>query len=110
MLKIDFEDWREYGSAYWPAVIINDRTYRGDLVPDNVLNAICATFTDEPDYCIEFEESIGYVTPKGITGNVLIGIVILLVLVNIILIFIYRKCSNKEMNEDMQLQVNSAVS
>jgi hypothetical protein len=45
LLKTDAESWRAYGSAYWPSVVINDRTYRGDLVPDNVLNAICAGFT-----------------------------------------------------------------
>jgi hypothetical protein len=37
-------------------------------------------------------------------------VVILLVLVNVAMILIYRRCSNKEMKDDMQLQVNSAVS
>lgn len=55
LLKSDSEAWKQYGSAYWPAVVINDRTYRGDLVPDNLLNALCAGFTTEPDYCKKFK-------------------------------------------------------
>lgn len=48
--------------------------------------------------------------PEGITGNVLIAVVVLLVMVNIVMILIYRRCTNREMKDDMQLQVNSAVS
>lgn len=98
LLKADTESWKAYGSAYWPAVVINDRTYRGDLIPDNVLNAICASFTTEPDYCKKFKQEEGMVgEPEGITGNVLIAVVVLLVIVNIVLILIYRKCTNKEL-------------
>jgi len=44
VLKGEAVGWKKYGSGYWPSVVINDRTYRGDLVPDNVLNAVCAGF------------------------------------------------------------------
>ena len=40
----------------------------------------------------------------------LIFVVIFLIVVNIVLILLYRRCSNKEMENDMQMQVNSAVS
>lgn len=40
--------WKQYGTGYWPSIVINDRTYRGDLVPDSVLNAICSGFANEP--------------------------------------------------------------
>lgn len=46
--------WKTYGSAYWPAVVINERTYRGDLIPDNLFNAICSGFANPPKYCIDF--------------------------------------------------------
>lgn len=44
ILRNEAAAWKKYGSAYWPSIVINDRTYRGDLIPDNVLNAICAGF------------------------------------------------------------------
>jgi hypothetical protein len=51
ILREERKQWKSLGSAYWPSIVINDRTYRGDLVPDSVLNALCSGFTSEPKYC-----------------------------------------------------------
>jgi hypothetical protein len=59
ILRAEAEDWKQYGTAYWPSVVINDRTYRGDLVPDAVFNAICAGFKNEPAACATFKEEVG---------------------------------------------------
>jgi hypothetical protein len=40
----------------------------------------------------------------------LVGVVIVLILVNLLLIYAYRRCAKKEMEQDMQFQVSSAVS
>ena len=102
VLKTEAESWKAYGSAYWPSIVINDRTYRGDLIPDNVLNAICSGFSEEPSFCKKFKQTEGITyQPEGITGNVLILVVVFLIAVNILLIFIYRKCANKEQKDDM---------
>ena len=47
---------------------------------------------------------------SGVNADVLIYVIVLLVVVNVALICLYRRCSNKEIKDDMQLQVNSAVS
>jgi hypothetical protein len=39
----------------------------------------------------------------GISGNALIAVVVLLVLVNLVLIILYRRCSNKELKNDLQI-------
>lgn len=111
ILRESFKQWNTYGSGYWPSVVINNRTYRGDLVPDGVLNALCSAFQTEPSSCRKFKQEAGIATePEGITGNVLIIVVVLLVLVNILIILVYRRCTQREAKSDMQLQVNSAVS
>jgi len=51
VFREDMKAFNTYGSAYWPSVVINDRTYRGDLVPDSVLNALCSAFSKEPAQC-----------------------------------------------------------
>ena len=43
-LRNDVAEWKKYGHGYWPSVVINERTFRGDLIPDNVFEAICAGF------------------------------------------------------------------
>ena len=54
ILKDDAVSWKKYGHGYWPSVVINRRTFRGDLIPDNVFEAICSGFTTPPDYCVTF--------------------------------------------------------
>lgn len=56
LLKADLAEWKRYGHGYWPSVVINQRTFRGDLIPDNVLQAVCAGFQTPPDQCIQFQE------------------------------------------------------
>jgi hypothetical protein len=114
LLKEEAEKWKAYGSAYWPAIMINERTYRGDMVPDSVVLAICSAFNEEPSFCSDFRKAEGIQgamnASKGVTRSVLIFVVVFLVLLNIIIILLYRRCQNRELKQDMQLQVNSAVS
>ncbi len=80
-------------------------------MPDNVVNAICAGFVDEPPYCRDFLAQEGIIpAPNGITGTILIIVVIFLIAVNVVLILLYRRCANRELKDDMSMQVNSAVS
>jgi len=37
ILRNDVAAWKKYGHGYWPSVVINERTFRGDLTPDNVM-------------------------------------------------------------------------
>jgi len=114
ILKEEAEKWKALGSAYWPAIVINERTYRGDMVPDNVMTSICSAFSSEPRYCRQFREDIGQptvgMTGSGVTRNVLVLVVIFLVILNVFIILLYRRCQNRELKQNMQLQVNSAVS
>jgi len=115
ILKEEAEKWKALGSAYWPSIVINERTYRGDMVPDNVMTAICSAFSSEPGYCRRFREdigqpAIGLTTGGGVTRNVLIFIVLFLVILNVFIILLYRRCQNREIKQNMQMQVNSAVS
>ena len=54
LLKEGVTVWKKYGHGYWPSVVINERTFRGDLIPDNIIQAICAGFQTMPQACIEY--------------------------------------------------------
>lgn len=106
VLRIFAKMWKEYGTGYWPSVVINKRTFRGDLNPDNVYSAICAGFHTVPKACGGTADEHGALLSgerEGISGNALIAVVVILVLVNLFLIILYRRCTNKEIKEDMQL-------
>ena len=48
-LRQMLEDWNNYGHHLYPSVIINDITFRGQLNPFNVFEAICAGYKDLPE-------------------------------------------------------------
>ena len=85
------------------------------MTTEAVFNAICSGFETLPKVCGGGKEDSPTVIivpadGEGISGRGLIIVVVLLVLVNLLLIVLYKRCSNREMKDDMQLQVNSAVS
>ena len=109
------QHWQEYGTLYWPSVTINKSTFRGDITPENILEALCAGLQHKAPTCIEFykEENIPFEVPfieNNVTAELLVFVVVLLVAVNIGLIIAYRKCAKKELEADIGYQVSSAVS
>jgi hypothetical protein len=122
ILKENSQMWKEYGTLYWPSITIDKLTFRGDLTPENILEAICASLANKPDICFRFyeEEGIAFAQPEvmsnfstkvsPVTTELLVFVVVVLVLVNLALIYAYRQCARKEMEQDMQFQVSSAVS
>jgi len=115
ILKDNSQVWQEYGTLYWPSVVINKQTYRGDLTPENILEAICAGMQHKPATCLQLykEENIPFEVPtieNNVTTELLVFVVVLLIAVNVALIVAYRKCAKKELEEDIGFQVSSAVS
>lgn len=117
IMKANAEQWKEYGTLYWPSVTINRMTFRGDITPENILEDICANLVDKPKVCINFynREHITYEeriidVPDSISAELLIAVVCVLVGVNILLILAYRRCVKKEMEDTMGFKVSSAVS
>lgn len=109
------EAWTAYGTLYWPSVTINQVTFRGDITPENILEAVCAGLKDKPDVCIKFyrEENIDFSVPlisNSVTKEMLIVVVVVLVGVNVLLLLAYRRCAKREMEQDIGIQVSSAVS
>jgi hypothetical protein len=47
--EIDY--WKTYGAGIYPSLVINNRTYRGQLESLAVFNAICAGFANPPAFC-----------------------------------------------------------
>lgn len=54
VMKANAEQWKEYGTLYWPSVTINRMTFRGDITPENILEDVCANLVDKPQVCINF--------------------------------------------------------
>jgi hypothetical protein len=101
----EIEYWKIYGSGIYPAIVINNRTYRGQLESMAVFNAICSGFAISPKMC---SSVLGAYTPDflpegGIRASVIVIIVISLILVNVIIVYCYRRYSKREMQSEMNV-------
>lgn len=101
VLRESSSEWQKYGTHLSPAMVINSRTFRGRLTPDNVFEAICASFSHEPKQCRKWQEMEGIPIPKGqstgITQRTLFTLILILISVNIIIILAYRRYLNNEL-------------
>lgn len=100
ILAKNSEAWRDYGILYWPSVTINKVSYRGDITPANILEAVCAGLYTKPRVCLDFYEEEDIAVPVNsesiVTAELLVFVVVLLLAVNVVLIVAYRRCAKKE--------------
>lgn len=101
--------WKEYGTNIYPSVVINQKTYRGQIEPLSVFNAICAGFTTPPDQCLKtlhLEKTVlktTVVDGDSISVAAIVGIVTGLILVNVMIVYCCRRKAKRDMNNEMQM-------
>ena len=117
--KIDNEIayWKQYGTNIYPSIVINQKTYRGQIEPLSVYNALCAGFTNPPEQCYKTlhlkKEAQALNTEEemdDISVGAIIAAVIVIILLNIVVVYCCRRRAKREMANEMQLQIESAVS
>ena len=96
----------------FPALSINNFTYRGQLEPLAVFNALCAGIKSPPGVC---KRTLEHYKPDPVYDEdslsvvsvvVIVGFVILL---NCMVVYCYRRHTKREMAAEMQMQIESAV-
>lgn len=108
ILRDELEYMRKYGPQYFPAAVINNITYRGVLEPENFFDAVCAGFKDKPSQC-STERTFTTII-EGINTSTLLLIIFALVIINVGIIVCYKRYAKKEMDEKIEMHINSAVS
>jgi hypothetical protein len=107
-LEKDVNDWKNKGPHFFPALVINNVTYRGFLNPEHVFDAICKGFKDAPAECSDGSSSLSKY--NGISIKMLMLIIFGVLMCNFCLILLYRRYQQKEMSREIQLTANAAVS
>ena len=106
ILKSEKKQWLKNSPGFFPAIQINNATFRGDFEVDEVLLALCSSFTIPPVNCRRVlpqeVEKVSFVALVMTILAVLGGLGGVLIL--------YRLWMRKEMQSDMRQQVTSAVS
>lgn len=106
VLKKEKNHWVKNSPGFFPAIHINKALFKGDFEVDEVLLALCSSFTTPPANCYKVipqeVEKVSFVALVMTILAVLGGLAGVLIL--------YRLWMRKEMQSDMRHQVNSAVS
>jgi len=117
-VKIDenISYWKQFGTNIYPSIVINQKTYRGQIEPMSVFNAICAGFTEAPDQCLKTlhkDKTVlktNVVDGDGIGTGMIVMIVLGLIAINVVIVYCCRRRAKRDMNNEMQMQIESAVS
>ncbi|CAG9329323.1 unnamed protein product [Blepharisma stoltei] len=113
ILRKEKESLLQSGIFFYPTIYINNQTFRGDLEATELMTAICAGFKEEPKVCIDFRLNRNddpEPTQTGIGVSTLVMIIIFSAVVLGVILFFYRRWIKRELNYEMKMQVNSAVS
>lgn len=119
MIESEIKYWKEFGTTVYPSVVINKKTYRGQIEPLAVYNALCAGFKDPPPQCLKtlgrepklsVEEAIAAKRGIDITKTEIVGICFVIILLNIVVVYCCRRRARRDMQNEMNMQIESAVS
>jgi len=90
--------------------VINKKTYRGQIEPLSVYNALCAGFTNPPDQCLktlhlkkDLEILDNGQEENDVSVGAIIAAVIGIVILNIVIVYCCRRKAKREMANEMQL-------
>lgn len=111
--------WLALGTNVYPSIVINRKTYRGQIDPLSVFNALCAGFQDPPAQCLKtlhrepensLKEAMAITITDGVTLGEVLALVFGLVMLNVLVVYCCRRKARREMQSEMNMQIESQVS
>lgn len=113
LLRLEREAMLARGIFFYPSLIINNQTFRGDLESVEVMTALCAGFKDQPSYCLEYFDDIsdkntvedGRINPKTVALIIIFSLIIF-----VVILILYRKWLRRDTSERMKREITKAVS
>lgn len=120
IIDAEISYWKEFGTNIYPSIVINKKTYRGQIEPLSVFNALCASFQDPPKKCLktlhkEPQQSVQTYLDMSeqddlVTAGEIMVLVVALIVVNVLVVYCCRRRARREMQNAMNVQIESQVS
>lgn len=110
--------WKEYGTNVYPSVVINRKTYRGQIEPFSVFNAICASFQAPPSICDRTLKKLNtnklpplsdLIEETVVTVAEIVTLIVAVVMLNITVLYCCRRRVRRELASEMNIQIESQV-
>lgn len=95
--------------------MINDKTYRGQIDPVSVFNAVCASFSEPPMMCWH---TLGKQPPQLPATSEVVGeavlevgelvvIIVAFILVNVVVLYCCRRRQRRQFKSELNTQIES---
>ncbi|OMJ93128.1 hypothetical protein SteCoe_3945 [Stentor coeruleus] len=114
LLKQERKAMLDRGIFFYPSLIINNQTFRGDLESVEVMTALCAGFKNQPNYCIEYFDGISDDNisddDKRVSPRILVLIIFFSLIAFVVILFLYRKWLRKYASETMKKEITKTIS
>lgn len=110
LLDQDRRTMMELGVVTQPAITINNQTYRGELNGFDIFKGICNGFAQPPKFCqgdqvwellMYDDDEISEIESKVAPKYRVIAAIVIAVLINLCLLFLYRRHQKKRTNEEL---------
>ena len=108
----------KFGPNLFPAVVVNNQTFRGQLEVEALFNGICSGFRNTPNYCKKYLATNDInrgdlLVMEDMDGNHsymrVFRLVMFMMVIFAIVLFCYRRSAKRAMKVEMKQQVESAV-
>lgn len=94
----------KYEIMSFPTIMVNNRTLKGRVTGENILDAICASFKIKPKECLQIKSE------DSISMGFIILIILLIIAINVIIVYICRTYINKRINERVEdIEISSKI-
>lgn len=110
LIDTEIKLWKEFGTTVYPSIVVNKKTYRGQIEPLGVYNAICAGFKEPPQQCyktlgrepkLTLDEMLAAKTGIAITKSEIVFLCFVIILLNIIVVYMCRRRARRDMQNEM---------
>jgi len=110
LLDSEMAYYREYGTVLFPAIVINNQTFRGQFEVEAVMNAICAGFAKPPHMCKKMLESgindpaiLFYPDEEEYSAHHVFTVCFLIMVTVVIVMCLYRRHAKREMKKNINV-------
>ena len=109
LLKNERKTSNYYNVHFWPSVMINNMTFQGNLESNDIFEAICTFFKDEPSFCFQGNKNENQNDSNSRHLYLFLLIFAIFLLVFVIMIKIYKKIVKKELEEEMNGKIQDMM-
>jgi len=114
ILEEEYNIKKNWKIKIFPTVMVNNKTLKGKVNSENLLEAVCAGFTVKPQVCYDESFFVRISLEQGISFSTVFLIIVAILLINLLIYLVCKRYIIKRINEkidkvDINGRINTVV-